>query len=56
MDSAIEIADETYLLKDQFDAMVTEMINLTRAGRSARAGVGRAVSLKQSIRKLSQLS
>lgn len=40
MDSkAIEIADETYLLKDQFDAMVTEMINLTRAGRSAEAGV-----------------
>ncbi len=40
MDSkAIEIADETYLLKDQFDVMVTEMINLTRAGRSDEAGV-----------------
>ena len=30
---AIQIADETYLLKDKLDAMVTEMINLARAGK-----------------------
>lgn len=35
---AIQIADETYLLKDQFDAMVTEMINLTRQGKADEAG------------------
>jgi methyl-accepting chemotaxis protein len=32
---AIQIADETYLLKDKLDAMVTEMINLARAGKPA---------------------
>lgn len=38
MDSeAIKIADETYLLKDQFDVMVTEMINLTRQGKADEA-------------------
>ena len=30
---AIQIADETDLLKDKLDAMVTEMINLARAGK-----------------------
>ncbi|PKM48383.1 MAG: methyl-accepting chemotaxis protein, partial [Firmicutes bacterium HGW-Firmicutes-6] len=32
---AIQIADETYLLKDKLDTMVTEMINLARAGKPA---------------------
>lgn len=36
---AIKIADETYLLKDQFDAMVTEMIDLVHQGKSAEAAV-----------------
>ncbi len=36
---AIKIADETYLLKDQFDVMVTEMIELVHQGKSADAAV-----------------
>ena len=36
---AIKIADETYLLKDRFDAMVTEMIALVHQGKSAEAVV-----------------
>lgn len=36
---AIKIADETYLLKDQFDAMVTEMVELVHQGKSADAAV-----------------
>lgn len=36
---AIQIADDTYLLKDQFDALVTEMINLARAGKLADVAV-----------------
>ena len=36
---AIQIADETYLLKDQFDATVTEIIELVRQGKAAEAAV-----------------
>lgn len=36
---AIKIADETYLLKDQFDVMVTEMVDLVHQGKSAEATV-----------------
>lgn len=36
---AIQIADETYLLKDQFDTMVTEIIELVRQGKAAEAAV-----------------
>ncbi|WP_373485480.1 methyl-accepting chemotaxis protein [Acetobacterium malicum] len=36
---AIKIADETYLLKDQFDVMVTEMVDLVHQGKSAEAAV-----------------
>jgi methyl-accepting chemotaxis protein len=36
---AIKIADETYLLKDQFDVMVTEMVELVHQGKSAEAAV-----------------
>ena len=32
---AIQIADETYLLKDQFDTIVTDMVSLARQGKSA---------------------
>ncbi|MBC3804092.1 HAMP domain-containing protein [Acetobacterium fimetarium] len=34
---AVKIADETYLIKDRFDAMVSEMIVLARQGNNAGA-------------------
>ena len=34
---AVKIADETYLIKDRFDAMVSEMIALARQGNNAGA-------------------